>query len=125
MSTTTSTTAAPMPVVPPEADAPALSPRSHLRVYAWEATKTAMAAIVFGALLLPLAFPSRAGTQGGVAQISMIEAPAPAAAARSLAKAAPSSGSTSTQSAAPSPAPAAAKNGGVPQPAKKPLPKNT
>lgn len=89
--------------------------RSGGPVFAWEAAKALFAVLTFTAMFLPLAFPSKAGTQvrfaqGSAAQGSVAEALPVAVAAKLPAQ--------------PAKAAPPVRNSAVPQPAKKPVPRN-
>lgn len=109
-----SLTDAPSLVVPPLASAQAgpAHTRSNRPVYAWEAVKTLFAVVTFTAMLLPLAFPSKAGTQARLAQAPAGQMPAAETPVTVAAKPAKVAASPT-------------RNSVVPQPAKKPPPKNT
>lgn len=59
-------------------DAPFPSDPPRRGGFTWEVVKTAIAAAVFAALLLPVAFPSKANSQGRLQQVSAEEAPSAA-----------------------------------------------
>ncbi|MBP2294325.1 hypothetical protein [Azospirillum rugosum] len=90
--------------------------RSGGPVFVWEAAKTLVAVLTFTAMFLPLAFPSKAGTQARLAQTPAIQPPAVETQPLAVAAKPP------TQ---PAKAAAPVRNSVVPQPAKKPTPKNT
>ncbi len=118
-----SLTEAPSLVGPTLAAVPAepVRARSGGPVFAWEATKTLVAVLTFTAMFLPLAFPSKAGTQARLAQIPAVQAPAVETQPLTVA-AKPSAQPAKAAAATPA---APARNSVVPQPAKKPAPRNT
>jgi hypothetical protein len=98
---------APLPSAAP-AEPAAASPRPTRSNYLWEAAKTVVAVATFTAMLLPLAFPSRANTQARFAPVAAAEAP-------------PAATKVQSQKAAVSPA----KSNAVQLPVKKPAPKTS
>ena len=72
----------PMPAVPATAleadDASSLSKTPRRGGFAWEALKTLIAVAVFAAMLLPVAFPSKAGQKGRLQQASTEDVAPPA-----------------------------------------------
>lgn len=106
---------APLPSAAPAE--PAAAPRPTRSNYLWEGAKTVVAVATFAAMLLPLAFPSKAGTQARLAQVP--------AAQMSVTETQPVvAAKPPAQPAKATPA-APVRNSAVPQPAKKPAPKNT
>ena len=96
--------AAPLPSAAPAE--PAAAPRPARSNYLWEGAKTVVAVATFTAMLLPLAFPSKANTQARFAPVATAEAP-------------PAVTKVQSQKAAMSPA----KSNAVQLPVKKPAPK--
>ncbi|MDQ2105970.1 hypothetical protein [Azospirillum isscasi] len=105
--------------VQPVADTPVPERSRRTRsVFAWEAAKAAVAVSAFAGMLLPVAFPSKAGTQAKVVQLPVVEAPLPAPVPPPV-KIQSQKAGVSAASSSP------LKSSPVPQPAKKPVPKNT
>ena len=93
--------------------------RSGGPVFVWEAAKTLVAVLTFTAMFLPLAFPSKAGTQARLAQVPAAQAPSVDTQPVVVAAKPPAQPAKAAPPAAP------VRNSVVPQPAKKPAPKNT
>ena len=102
----------------PAAPAEPARVRSGGPVFVWEAAKTLVAVLTFTAMFLPLAFPSKAGTQARLAQAPAVQAPVAGTQPVVVAAKPPAQ----PAKAAPATSAAPVRNSVVPQPAKKPTP---
>lgn len=89
----------------------AARPRLNRSACAWEAAKIAVGCVAFAALLLPVAFPSKAGTQVPPAQVASIDTLSASTTTKPLRPKTESTSSTKDTTAV--------------LPAKKPAPNNT